>query len=198
MRAGRKLFRGNLGGQGLLLIVVLCCSCAAPARGQELVADLATHLIAITTGFTGASVVLFGATDGPGDIAVAVRGPEREMTVRRKSRVAGIWVNTRELTFTNVPSFYAVAASRPIEDMVSPATALLYRLRIANLKLSAAAPAPPGSSTRFAKRSSASNRRPACLAIGSARSTFLGSGCSVQRSHSLPMCRPAPIWSKYF
>jgi uncharacterized protein (TIGR02186 family) len=52
-------------------------------------------------------------------------------------------VNTRELTFTNVPSFYAVAASRPIEDMVSPATALLYRLGIASLKLSAAAPAPP-------------------------------------------------------
>jgi uncharacterized protein (TIGR02186 family) len=96
----------------------------------------------ITTGFTGASVVLFGATDGPGDVVVTVRGPDREMTVRRKSRIAGIWVNTREVTFANVPSFYAVAASRPIEDIVSPANATLYRLGIANLKLEAEAPAP--------------------------------------------------------
>lgn len=132
-----------------LFIVAVLCLCASPARAQDLVADLTTHLIAITTGFTGASVVLFGATDGPGDIAVAVRGPEREMTVRRKSRVAGIWVNAHEMTFANVPSFYAVAASRPIEEIVSPATALLYRLGIANLKLNTAAAAPPRAAEPF-------------------------------------------------
>jgi uncharacterized protein (TIGR02186 family) len=103
---------------------------------------LTSHLIAITTGFTGASVVLFGATDGPGDVIVAVRGPDREMTVRRKSRVAGIWVNTREVTFANVPSFYALAASRPLADILSPSAAAFYRLGLANLKLEASTPAP--------------------------------------------------------
>jgi Putative transmembrane protein (Alph_Pro_TM) len=86
----------------------------APASAEALAADLTSHLIAITTGFTGASVVLFGAIDGPGDVAVVVRGPDREMTVRRKSRVAGIWMNSQEITFGNVPSFYFVAASRPL------------------------------------------------------------------------------------
>jgi uncharacterized protein (TIGR02186 family) len=115
---------------------------ASPARADGLVADLTSHLIAITTGFTGASVVLFGATDRPGDVIVAVRGPEREMTVRRKRRIAGIWVNTQELTFAAVPSFYSVAASRPIEEILSPANATLYRLGIANLKLEVETPAP--------------------------------------------------------
>lgn len=115
---------------------------APPTRAEGLVADLTSHLIAITTGFTGASVVLFGATDGPGDVVVAVRGPEREITVRRKNRIAGIWVNTQEVTFANVPSFYAVAASHPIEEILSPAAAALYRLGIANLKLEAETPAP--------------------------------------------------------
>jgi len=115
---------------------------APPTRAEGLVADLTSHLIAITTGFTGASVVLFGATDGPGDVVVAVRGPEREVTVRRKNRIAGIWVNTQEVTFANVPSFYAVAASHPIEEILSPAAAALYRLGIANLKLEAETPAP--------------------------------------------------------
>jgi uncharacterized protein (TIGR02186 family) len=131
----------GLGPLGVLLPVLLLCS-ESNARAEGLVADLTSHLIAITTGFTGASVVLFGATDGPGDVVVAVRGPEREMTVRRKSRVAGIWVNTQQMTFANVPSFYAVAASRPVADILSPAAAAFYRLGIANLKLVAATPAP--------------------------------------------------------
>jgi uncharacterized protein (TIGR02186 family) len=131
----------GLGSLGVLLFVLLICWGSA-ARAEALVADLTSHLIAITTGFTGASVVLFGATDGPGDVIVAVRGPEREMTVRRKSRVAGIWVNTQQVTFVNLPSFYAVAASRPIADILSPAAAAFYRLGIANLKLAASTPAP--------------------------------------------------------
>ncbi|HWO84911.1 MAG TPA: TIGR02186 family protein [Stellaceae bacterium] len=131
----------GLGSLGVLLVLLLICWGSA-ARAEALVADLTSHLIAITTGFTGASVVLFGATDGPGDVIVAVRGPDREMTVRRKSRVAGIWVNTQQVTFVNLPSFYAVAASRPIADILSPAAAAFYRLGIANLKLAASTPAP--------------------------------------------------------
>ena len=131
----------GLASLGVLLVLLLICWGSA-ARAEALVADLTSHLIAITTGFTGASVVLFGATDGPGDVIVAVRGPDREMTVRRKSRVAGIWVNTQQVTFVNLPSFYAVAASRPIADILSPAAAAFYRLGIANLKLAASTPAP--------------------------------------------------------
>jgi len=108
---------------------------SAPAHGQPLVADLTNHLIAITTGFTGASVVLFGAIDGPGDVAVVVQGPDREITVRRKSRIAGIWVNSRKVMFANVPSFYFVAASRPLKEIISPATASFYRLGVTNLKM---------------------------------------------------------------
>jgi uncharacterized protein (TIGR02186 family) len=131
----------GVGSLGVLLVFPLFCWGAA-ARAEGLVADLTSHLIAITTGFAGASVVLFGATDGPGDVIVAVRGPEREMTVRRKSRVAGIWINTQQVTFANLPSFYAVAASRPVADILSPAAAAFYRLGIANLKPVAATPAP--------------------------------------------------------
>jgi uncharacterized protein (TIGR02186 family) len=131
----------GLGSLGVLLVLSLLCW-GSVARAEGLVADLTSHLIAITTGFTGASVVLFGATDGPGDVIVAVRGPEREITVRRKSSVAGVWVNTQQVTFDNLPSFYAVAASRPIADILSPAAATFYRLGIANLKLAASTPAP--------------------------------------------------------
>ena len=116
---------------------------AGTARAEALVADLTNHLIAITTGFTGASVVLFGAIDGPGDVAVVVRGPDRDVTVRRKSRFAGIWVNSEEVIFGNVPSFYFVAASRPLEEIVSPAIAAFYRLGVTNLEMKPEGMTPP-------------------------------------------------------
>jgi len=137
-------------GCGLLLAAFVLLS-APSAHGEPLVADLTSHLIAITTGFTGASVVLFGAIDRPGDVAVVARGPDREMTVRRKSRVAGIWINAQEITFESVPSFYFVAASRPLEEVVSPATATLYQLGVGNLELRSERAAPAQVVAEFAE-----------------------------------------------
>ncbi len=163
----------GLSSLGVLLALSLLCWESA-ARAEGLVADLTSHLIAITTGFTGASVVLFGATDGPGDVIVAVRGPEREMTVRRKSRVAGIWVNTEQVTFANLPSFYAVAASRPMPDILSPAAAAFYRLGIANLKLVAATAAPSVVVDAFRTALERTQREAGLFAVRTGKVDFLG------------------------
>ena len=106
-----------------------------PAAAQGLVADLTSHLIAITTGFTGSSVVLFGTVEGGGDIVVLVRGPERDTVVRRKSRVAGIYLNTRGITFTDVPGFYAVLSTRPLDQLAPLALRQQHELGVENLKL---------------------------------------------------------------
>ena len=101
--------------------LVLAAFAAVPAvRGQQpLVADLSSHEVAISTGFTGAELLLFGAIEGEGQIVVVVTGPRQAMTVRRKGRVAGVWMNTASMTFQNVPSFYAVAATGSL-DSVDP------------------------------------------------------------------------------
>lgn len=104
----------------LFALFALAGSQSRPALAAPLIADLSDHLIAITTGFAGTDVLMFGATDGPGDIIVTVRGPLTDVSVRRKERVAGIWVNRDSLTFGLVPSFYAVASSRPIEELLTP------------------------------------------------------------------------------
>jgi len=158
---------------GLAMLLLLGCA-AGPARGDAIVADLSSHLIAINSGFTGASVVLFGATDGPGDIIAVVRGPEREMTVWRKGNVAGIWVNVESMTFANVPSFYAVAASRPLDEAVLPGTAALYRIGAANLKLESK-PATSGDRTkRFAEALIEERRRVGLIGGEVGKISFLG------------------------
>jgi uncharacterized protein (TIGR02186 family) len=93
------------------------------ATAQEVVADLSKRLIAITTGFSGTDVLLFGAVEGKGDVVVIVRGPLGRATVRRKSEVAGIWINQARVQFENVPSYYAVSATAPLAQIVPAAVA---------------------------------------------------------------------------
>lgn len=101
------------------LLVLGAFAAAVPAvrSQQQLVADLSDHEVAITTGFTGAELLLFGAIEGDGQIVVVVTGPRQAMTVRRKDRIAGIWMNTDSMTFQNVPSFYSVAATQPLDGI---------------------------------------------------------------------------------
>jgi uncharacterized protein (TIGR02186 family) len=108
---------------------------AAEPRAQALVADLSHHLIAITTAFVGTNVVLFGVAEGGGDIVVTVQGPRQDQVVRRKSRIAGIWVNWDSLAFRRVPSYYAVASTGPLDKIARPDVQANLEIGVEHLKL---------------------------------------------------------------
>jgi uncharacterized protein (TIGR02186 family) len=133
-----------------LVLISLAALVPRPGQADTVTADLSSHSIAITTGFTGASVVLFGATDGGADVVAVVRGPERDVTIWRKGKVAGIWANQESVTFANVPSFYAVAANRPLGEALSPAAAALYKIGTDNLKFETRSPTDPSRAKPFA------------------------------------------------
>jgi len=119
----------------LAVAAVLYLVAAKNAWAQQVVADLSGHLIAITTGFTGTEVTLFGATDGVGDVIAVVRGPDTTRTVRRKDRVLGVWVNNANLTFEDVPSYYTLASSRPLEDFLPEEVAARHQIGLNALAL---------------------------------------------------------------
>jgi len=125
-------------GVTAIAALLACLALAGPLRAQGLVADLSSHLIGITTGFVGTDVVLFGATDGAGDVVVVVRGPEQEATVRRRGRVAGIWMNVDGLTFENVPSFFVIAANRPPGQMLPAAERARLEIGYEHVRLTTA------------------------------------------------------------
>ena len=110
----------------------------AEVRGATIVADLSRHLIPITTAFGGSDVLLFGTADDADDVVVVVRGPSEPVTVRRKSRVAAIWLNRDAVVFEDVPAFYAVAATRPPDDMLGPGTLARHGIGFDQLRLAAA------------------------------------------------------------
>lgn len=87
------------------------------ALALPLLADISSHRVEIHSSFTGTQLIVFGARNDPGDVVVTVRGPESDVVVRKKERVAGIWINREEETIANMPLFYRIASSRPLDDV---------------------------------------------------------------------------------
>lgn len=102
-------------------------SASEPTWPKESVeADVATRSVAVTSGFSGSQVVVFGTVEnsrqasaeaGLYDVIVVIEGGPEPVTVRRKSRVGGIWVNTASLDFDSVPGYYAIASTRPLDEI---------------------------------------------------------------------------------
>ena len=122
----------RLRGATLLTLAILFVS--STARADEPVkADLSDHVVAITTGFTGTSLVLFGTRQEPGDIVIVVRGPSSRAVVRRRHHVVGFWINTERATFDDVPAFYAIISNRPLDQIAPEPILRLHGIGIGNL-----------------------------------------------------------------
>ncbi len=105
------------------------------ARAQNVLADLAQHLVAIHAGFDGANILVFGMVPQEGDLVITVRGPARPAVVHRRGTVAGVWVNTATMTFPSAPVFYALASSQPLDEIAAPAEVRRLRLGLDHLDL---------------------------------------------------------------
>ncbi len=117
----------------LLLLIAL------PVQAQEdVVAGLSQNRISINATFVGSEILIFGAVkrESPapdtGDLAViiVVEGPSDPITVRRKEKRYGIWINTQSVTVEAAPSFYAVATSAPMEQALAREEDLKYHVTI--------------------------------------------------------------------
>lgn len=107
------------------------------ARANGLAADVSDRLIAITTAFVGGDVVVFGAVDDEdSDIVITMQGPQENQMVRRKSRVAGIWINRDRLGFKSVPTFFAIASSRPLNQIAAEPVRQQFGLGVDHLRIS--------------------------------------------------------------
>ena len=122
--------------RALLRSFVLVALLAGPLAAQEsVVTGLSADEIALTARFDGSELFLFGAVRrdgpvaeeaGPLDIIITLKGPPRNVTVRRKAWRFGIWVNTDAVVVRQAPSFYAVATTAPLNSILSQTAQLRY------------------------------------------------------------------------
>ena len=142
-------------------LATVLLACLAPlliaAEKPVLVPDISARNVEIRYSFNGAQLLLFGAVvypggrapDHPVDIAVVLRGPVQPILVREKQKIAGIWMNADSNRFRSAPSFYSVASSRPISELLDERTAAIYELGLHDLQLSPGGGALPEKEQRF-------------------------------------------------
>ena len=126
-------------------------------RDPILVPEVSQHEIQVRQGFTGTELLLFGAILEPDgrragrdyDIVVVLKGPTQPIRLREKEKIFGIWVNAESTAFRSAPSYFAVASSRPVEDIVDERTAAIYELGLDFLQLSPIGSIDPEEQARF-------------------------------------------------
>ena len=107
----------------LIVLFFFCNSAAA----ETVVLGLSQNKVSITTNFDGSEILVFGAVKrekpipegSPLEVIVTVSGPSEPVNVRRKEKRFGIWVNTDAVEVDHAPSFYAVATSGPLHEVLS-------------------------------------------------------------------------------
>lgn len=111
----------------LRIVVLLLALVALPVKAEEIVAGLSQGRVSITTNFDGSDILVYGAVKrdapipaGDIDIIIAISGPSSPLTVRKKDKKFGIWVNTDSIDVGAAPSFYAVATTGPLSEILSP------------------------------------------------------------------------------
>ena len=115
---------------------------AAPAGAEEdLVSGLSQDSVQIASNYTGTDLTVFGAIEGRPEqetgretIVVVVRGPDATMTVRRKDRFAGVWINNARARLKGLPSYYFLASTRPLAEIAPADTLRRYELGLDNLR----------------------------------------------------------------
>ena len=122
--------------QIILLLFVYTYSSNSSAE-NNLVADLSQDNVKISTNFLGAKILLFGAYDGiqGDDIIVVVSGPKGLVTVQKKEKVLGVWVNTKKINYINAPKYLYIASNRDINEILNYKTRKISEIGLNNLNV---------------------------------------------------------------
>lgn len=118
---------------------VLLLLMALPAQAtEEIIAGLSQSRVSITADFAGSEILIYGAVkrdtplpEGPKlEVVITVEGPTTPITVRKKERRAGIWINTESVQIAAAPSFYAIATTGPLSEVLSETENLRHQITI--------------------------------------------------------------------
>ncbi|MDA9047435.1 TIGR02186 family protein, partial [Planktomarina temperata] len=138
-----------------LLFALLALS--GPVSAQDIVLGMSKNEIGITAFFNGSEILIFGAlkhetaasSAGDLDVVVTIASPRNPVTVRRKDKRLGIWVNVEAFDVDLAPSFYAVATTGPFDRVVSEASDLWHQISVRQLIRAVAVPPSTNNKDQF-------------------------------------------------
>lgn len=127
-----------------LMVAVFLLAAAGPSTAtppEKIVAGLSQNRVSITANFDGSEILIYGAVkrdtpspkDSSLDMIITVEGPSVPLVIRRKEKVAGIWINGGSVKIDSAPSFYTVASTGPLASILSDTDDLRSKITIPNV-----------------------------------------------------------------
>ena len=120
----------------IMIALLVLIGSVITAKAETLVTDLSQHVIEITSQFAGSELLLFGAIERHAtesiqtdeiavqgldyDIVVVVQSEPTDLVVRKKEKIGGIWINNENQTIRNIPGYYVLGSTRPVDEFLSP------------------------------------------------------------------------------
>lgn len=126
----------------LALAIIVLLAVSLSARAESIQMGVSVDMVPVASDFNGTDIVIFGSIEeadsdglirGEYDIVLKVEGALERVIVRRKERIAGIWINNAKHEYTNVPSFYSALSSKPLEEIADVEVLRRESLGINNL-----------------------------------------------------------------
>lgn len=99
----------------IILLILLFTGSIIDAQARPIIADLSIHSVDIDHDFQGLDILLFGARNDVGRVILALRGQDESVSLRRKERKLGVWIEGDEVIYEDLPNFYALGGGENIQ-----------------------------------------------------------------------------------
>ena len=110
----------------ILAIFVFVVSSMTLLANDTIVGGLSSKSVSINTTFTGSNILIFGSIKRsnnekiiPSNVIIEIIGPKTNITVRKKKKIFGIWVNSNPNKISDSPSFYSLLFTEKPENILS-------------------------------------------------------------------------------
>lgn len=131
-----------------LALAILLLLTAPAIASETVVSGQSDDRIEINANFRGSNLLIYGAVKrdtpipptAPLDVIIVVEGPSEPAVVRRKAHRYGMWINTDVVTVDRAPSFYAIASTRPLNEILSDTEDLRHGISVQRTIRSVGAP----------------------------------------------------------
>ena len=84
---------------------------------KDFAIEVVDNTIEVSVGFNGSTIKIFGDRQNlNAEVVIVVEGPRKDITIWKKERVGGAWINRYYTTFRDMPIYYNYASTVSLND----------------------------------------------------------------------------------
>ena len=84
--------------------------------------DLSENNIKIETDFNGKEIIIFGLLKDNHETLLTIKGPPSKMKIQKKDRYLGVWINNKQIIYSNIPTLFFLSSSSEVVKILPSST----------------------------------------------------------------------------